>query len=297
MNGLVLLDKPSGITSFGAVAAVRRIFGTKKTGHAGTLDPMATGVLPILLGTATRLSDYLLSADKTYIATLRLGITTDTLDITGNVLSQHEVQVSESQFLNVMERFRGSILQVPPMFSAIKRNGQPLYKLARQGVDADRAARPVTIYEFTLLEHTTSCEYTVLVRCSKGTYIRTLCADLGDVLGCGATLTALRRTATGGFSISECVNLEQLRMSPQRYLLPPLRAVEHLPPISVTEKQALRFQNGGQLDTARLYGALPAPGEPARVMLKDDLLGIGKIDADAAALCVSCVLHRDTKME
>lgn len=295
MNGLVLLDKPAGITSFGAVAAVRRIFGCKKAGHTGTLDPMATGVLPILLGTATRLSDYLLLADKTYIATLRLGITTDTLDITGRVLSRRDVQIAEAQFINAMDRFRGPVLQVPPMFSAIKQNGQPLYKLARQGVEAERAARPVTIHEFTLLEHNTPDEYTVSVRCSKGTYIRTLCADLGEALGCGAVLTALRRTATGGFSVSDCVTLEQLRLSPQRYLLPSVRAVEHLPAVALTQKQGQRFQNGVQLDTARLSGTLPAPGEPARVMQGEELLGIGSIDAETAALRAKCVLHRDTK--
>lgn len=295
MNGLVLLDKPEGLTSFGAVAAVRRIFGLKKAGHTGTLDPMATGVLPVLLGTATRLSDYLLSADKAYIATLRLGVTTDTLDKTGTVLSQCPVQVTEQAFINAMAGFRGEILQTPPMFSAIKQNGQPLYKLARQGIETARAARPVTIYAFTLLEHTAPADYTVAVRCSKGTYIRTLCADLGAALGCGAMLTALRRTETGGFSSADCVTLEQLRLDPQRFLLPAERAVAHLPGVSVTQKQAVRFQNGGELDAARLGGALPAPGEPARVLQGGTLIGIGRIDAEHKALRANCVFPHEAQ--
>ncbi|MBQ7288959.1 MAG: tRNA pseudouridine(55) synthase TruB [Clostridia bacterium] len=292
MNGLILLDKPEGVTSFGAVAAIRRIFGEKKAGHTGTLDPMATGVLPVLLGSATRLSDYLLSADKSYVATMRLGVVTDTLDRTGTVLSKREVQVGEEDFLNAMSRFRGEILQVPPMYSAIKQNGQPLYKLARQGVETERAARPVHIYEFTLLAHEAPDEYTVSVRCSKGTYIRTLCADLGEALGCGAILTALRRTSTGGFSITDCVTLEGLQERPQDFLLPLVRAVEHLPAVSVSEKQAIRFQNGGVLDLNRLQGLLPIPEIPVRVMQGDRLIGIGAVDREANALRIRCVLHR-----
>lgn len=292
MNGLILLDKPEGVTSFSAVAAVRRMFGEKKAGHTGTLDPMATGVLPVLLGSATRLSDYLLSADKSYIASMRLGITTDTLDRTGTVLSEHDVHIAEKDFLNVMHRFCGEIMQIPPMYSAIKQNGQPLYKLARQGIETVRAARPVTIYEIKVLEHTAPEDFTVFVRCSKGTYIRTLCADIGAALGCGAILTALRRTGAAGFSDADCVTLQQLKENPHAFLQPPLRAVAHLPFVSVSEKQAVRFQNGGALDLNRLCGTFPRTGEPVRVMYGAELLGIGAVHTETNALRINCVLAK-----
>lgn len=293
MNGLILLDKPEGMTSFSAAAAVRRLFNLKKAGHTGTLDPMATGVLPVLLGSATRLSDYLLAADKSYVATMRLGVTTDTLDSTGKVLSQKEANISEERFLEVLNTFRGEILQVPPMYSAIKQNGQPLYKLARQGIETERAARKINIYEITLLEHTAPIDFTISVRCSKGTYIRTLCADIGEKLGCGAILTALRRTSTGGFSIDDCVTLEQLKENPEKHIQPALKVVEHMPFVSVTEKQAQRFRNGGELDIVRLHGDFPLNGEPVRVMNGSEFIGIGAVDNEKQALKIKCVIKND----
>ena len=290
MKGLILLNKPKDMTSFGAVARVRRIMGEKKAGHTGTLDPMATGVLPILLGSATKLSDYLLIADKSYTATMRLGVTTDTLDITGTVLSTHKVDVTKQDVLNALAGFRGEILQTPPMYSAIKQNGQPLYKLARKGIEAERTARKVTIYEIELLEQLSPTDFTVSVRCSKGTYIRSLVADIGEALGCGATLTELCRTSTGGFSIENCITLEQLEQDSTAYLQPAVKAVEHLPYIEVTNKQATRFSNGGELDLSRLKGDFTSIAEPIRVMCDGELVGIGTVDNENQALKIKCVI-------
>lgn len=290
MKGLILLNKPKDMTSFGAVARVRRIMGEKKAGHTGTLDPMATGVLPVLLGSATKLSDYLLAADKSYTATMRLGVTTDTLDITGTVLSTRKVDATKQDVLNALNSFCGEILQTPPMYSAIKQNGQPLYKLARKGIEAERTARKVTIYEIELLEQLSSTDFTVSVRCSKGTYIRSLVADIGEALGCGATLTELCRTSTGGFSIENCVTIEQLEQDGSAYLLPAVKAVEHLPYVEVTDKQATRFSNGGELDLSRLKGDFGSTDKPIRVMYDRELIGIGEIDNEVQALKIKCVI-------
>ena len=290
MKGLILLNKPKDMTSFGAVSRVRRIMGEKKAGHTGTLDPMATGVLPVLLGSATKLSDYLLAADKSYTATMRLGITTDTLDITGTVLSTHKVDATKQDVLNALAGFRGEILQTPPMYSAIKQNGQPLYKLARKGIEAERTARKVTIYEIELLEQLSSTDFTVSVRCSKGTYIRSLVADIGKTLGCGATLTELCRTSTGGFSIENCITLERLEQDSAAYLQSAVKAVEHLPCVEVTNKQATRFSNGGELDLSRLKGDSWNTDEPIRVMCDGELVGIGSVDNENQALKIKCVI-------
>lgn len=290
MKGLILLNKPKDMTSFGAVARVRRIMGEKKAGHTGTLDPMATGVLPILLGTATKLSDYLLMADKAYTATMRLGVTTDTQDITGTVLTTQRADVSKEDFFKALNSFKGEILQTPPMYSAIKQNGQPLYKLARRGIEAERTARKVTIYEIELLEQLSPTDFTISVCCSKGTYIRSLVSDIGEALGCGATLTELCRTSTGGFSIENCVTLEQLEQDSAAYLLPVVKAVEHLPCVEVTNKQATRFSNGGELDLSRLKGDFTSIAEPIRVMCDGELVGIGSVDNENQALKIKCVI-------
>lgn len=291
MNGLILLNKPKGVTSFKAVAAVRRIFNEKHVGHTGTLDPMATGVLPVLIGKATRLSDFLLMSDKEYTATLRLGITTDTLDITGKMLSKTAANITENEFCDALSHFRGEIEQTPPMYSAIKQNGQPLYKLARRGIEAEREARRVTVSKLELIGHDAPEDFKISVRCSKGTYIRSLCDDLGKYLGCGAVLTELCRTATGGFTIDECITLEELETDKEKYLMPPIRAVSHLRKINVSEKQAARFRCGGELDICRLNDTFTVSGEAVAVICNDDFCGIGSVDTESGCVRVKCVIN------
>lgn len=258
MTGIILLDKPEGITSFGAVARVRRICGEKKCGHTGTLDPMATGVLTIMLGGSTRFCELLPSHDKAYIATFRLGTVTDTLDITGKVLETREVTVTAEQVKEKIKSFIGEISQLPPMFSAVSVNGQRLYDLARQGIEVERKAREVTVFSIEMLsENEQEGDYTVCVECSSGTYIRTLIADLGEALGCGAVMTALRRTKANGFDISQAVTVEELAEKAEKgeldsVLIPVDKALEEYPVIKVTAAQAKRFRNGGELDLQRL---------------------------------------------
>ena len=210
MDGIIILDKPEDFTSFDMVAKMRRLLGTRKVGHAGTLDPMATGVLPIFVGRATKCCDILPNQNKRYTATFQLGYTTDTLDATGRVLTRTEVSATKEDVEKALESFRGEIMQLPPMYSAIQINGKRLYDLARQGIEIEREKRPVTITELNLLSaDDTQHIYQIDVACSKGTYIRTLCADIGEALGCGATMTALRRTEAAGFSIADSITLEE----------------------------------------------------------------------------------------
>lgn len=291
MQGLILLNKPQGITSFSAVAQVRRIFGEKRAGHTGTLDPMATGVLPVLLGRATRLSSLMLESDKRYLATVLFGVQTDTLDITGTVLARQEAEVSRSQLEEALVPFRGVIQQKPPMYSAIKKDGRRLYDLARQGIEVEREARTVEIKRLEIVEQTDEGHYVLDVLCSKGTYIRSLVDDIGRVLGCGATLCGLQRTLSAGFSLSECVALEELEKEPRRYLLSADRCVAHWPRVTVTDNQRRRFLHGGELFLNRLelQGQLPVGGH-ARVYARDGAwLGLGT--SDGVQLKVHCVLY------
>ncbi|MDR1927769.1 MAG: tRNA pseudouridine(55) synthase TruB [Oscillospiraceae bacterium] len=283
MNGLFLLDKPEGITSFSAVARLRRLLGEKKAGHTGTLDPMATGVLPVLLGGATRFSDFLPSHEKAYEARLRLGITTDTLDITGRVLSRSEVSVSRAQVADALAPFRGKIEQVPPMVSAISQGGVRLYELARKGITVERPARAVEIFSLALLDLPEPDCYGIAVRCSAGTYIRSLIDDIGRRLGCGAVMTALRRCAAHGYPAARCVTLEALEqgIAAAQYLLPIDQALEAYHAVAVSAAQALRFCSGGALDMNRLP-ALPPCEEGALLRVYDPekkFLGLGRIKA------------------
>ena len=258
MTGVIFLDKPKGITSFGAVARVRRICGEKKCGHSGTLDPMATGVMTVLLGGATRFCELLPSHDKAYNAKFRLGTVTDTLDITGTVLETREVNVSAAQVRKTLEAFVGTIEQLPPMYSAVSVDGKRLYDLARQGIEVERKPRSVTIYSADVIsENEESGEYEISVECSSGTYIRTLISDLGEKLGCGAVLTELRRTKANGFGIEKAVTLEELEaLAAQGKTEDFLHSVDSVmneyPEVHVTAAQAKRFSNGGELSLERL---------------------------------------------
>ena len=210
-DGIVIIDKPAGWTSMDVCAKLRGILKTKKVGHAGTLDPMATGVLPVFVGSATRGVSFAESGQKEYVATLRLGETTDTQDSTGTVLEKREVSVSRTDVEAILPRFTGKIEQIPPMYSAIKIDGQKLYDLARQGKEVARKSRSVTIYELELLEQVSPAEYQIRVLCSKGTYIRTLCHDIGQALGCGGCMSSLRRTMAAGYTLADAVTIEAVQ--------------------------------------------------------------------------------------
>lgn len=208
-SGILAIDKPAGLTSHDVVGKVRRLFGTRRVGHTGTLDPMATGVLLVLVGRAAKAAEYLVSDSKVYRATLRLGITTDTEDTTGNILTECDSIPDAARVAEVVASFRGTIKQVPPMYSALKVGGQKLVDLARRGIEIEREAREITIHRITC-EPIDKQHYALEVACSSGTYIRTLCADIGKQLGCGGAMASLRRVETGGFSLSQCHTLEAL---------------------------------------------------------------------------------------
>ena len=291
MNGLVLLDKPQGLTSFTAASIMKRAYGTKRVGHTGTLDPLATGVLPVLVGRATRLCSYILESDKRYIASVKLGITTDTLDITGEVLTKTTPNVTSEQLLETLEKFKGTISQVPPMYSAIRIDGKHLYDIAREGGEVERAAREVTIHKLELLSFRDD-EFTIDITCSKGTYIRTLADDIGKALGCGATMASLRRVETAGFKIEDCNDPDIVKLNPSKYLLSPELAVPQFSNVYITEKQGARFMCGGELSLDRVH--LPEnPTEILKVFAAKEFLGLGFIDRESNSLKVKCIIKED----
>lgn len=219
-NGIIVIDKPADWTSMDVCAKLRGIFKEKRVGHAGTLDPMATGVLPVFVGQATKAVSFAEGGQKEYHAVLRLGIVTDTQDTSGTVLEQRSVAVTETDVRAVLPRFTGELLQLPPMYSAIKVNGQKLYDIARRGGEVERKMRNITIYELELVEKRSETDYALRVVCSKGTYIRTLCHDIGAALGCGAAMAALRRTAAAGFTLDEAVTLDAVQEQREALLRP-----------------------------------------------------------------------------
>ena len=294
MTGVILLDKPEGITSFWAAAQLRRVCDEKKIGHTGTLDPMASGLLPVLLGGATKFADLLPSHDKAYRATFLLGAETDTLDITGRVVRQRYVAVNASDVERALAAFRGRITQIPPMYSALSQNGVRLYALARQGIEVERSAREVEIYRLELTQtDDVKGAYTIDVQCSAGTYIRSLVSDLGEALGCGAVLTALRRTEANGLSVKDAHTLDGLRaLSPQELsacVLPVDAVLADYPAVTVTEKQSVRFRNGGALDLARVRGA-DADGLYRVYDPQGTFLGLGTRSAEQNELAVRRLL-------
>lgn len=292
MRGLLLIDKPEGITSFGAVARIKRLAGVKRVGHTGTLDPMATGVLPVLIGRPTVLCDCLLEADKEYIAQIQLGVTTDTLDRTGTVLKTSPVSVSKERLQEVLQGFLGKSMQLPPMYSALKKDGVRLYELARNGQEVERRPREIEIKELELL-HFENGLFSVRVACSKGTYIRSLAADIGERLATGAVLTGLRRTKTAGFSVGDCIPLEQITADNiSSLLLNEERAVLGYPAVTVSAKQAARFSNGGDLALERLH--FPEAGKDGsifRVKCNGLFYGLGAMDLQSGSLRVKCLVR------
>lgn len=292
MTGLILLDKPSGMTSFLACSIVRGISKEKHVGHTGTLDPMATGVLPIFVGKATGLSQYLIEADKSYTATVKLGITTDTMDTTGNITSQSDKLPEREDIIKAVESFKGVQMQTPPIYSAIRVDGRRLYDIARNGGDAEIPQREITIHSIEIKEFTEE-GFVMDVCCSKGTYIRSLANDIGQKLGCGAALSALRRTNTAGFGIEKCVELSAIKeQGVEPYLLPPQDALPHLRRVNVSHKQAIRFTNGGALSIQRLNFDSPQAGENMIVMFGDTMLGIGKTSDDLGEIAPKTVIAK-----
>lgn len=219
-NGILIIDKPQDWTSMDVCAKLRGILQERRIGHGGTLDPMATGVLPVFVGQATRAVEFAENGEKEYVAGLRLGIVTNTQDITGEVLETHPVQVSRENVAMVLSRFLGPQEQIPPMYSAVKIGGKKLYELARKGQEVARKPRNITIWELELLDQTGPADFLLRCRCSKGTYIRTLCHDLGQALGCGGTLASLRRTMAAGFTLEDAVTLEDVQAQGEALLLP-----------------------------------------------------------------------------
>ena len=255
MNGIVIVDKPQGWTSQDVTARLRRVFNTRRIGHGGTLDPMATGVLPVFVGRATRGVEFFEHAEKTYEATIRLGLTTDTEDSSGEVLTQQEVNLTEDEFLAILPRFRGEIMQVPPMYSALKVGGQKLVDLARKGKTVERQPRPITIHELECVEFSGETAR-LRVRCSKGTYIRTLCKDIGEALGCGGCMAALRRVSAGEYTIEESVPLQTLLdcEDPAMYLRPVDSMFRNYPVVKLTPKQETRCRNGNSFSVSMEAG-------------------------------------------
>ena len=245
MNGIVIVDKPQGWTSQDVTARLRRVFNTRRIGHGGTLDPMATGVLPVFVGRATRGVEFFEHAEKTYETVLQLGITTDTEDTTGTVLTEAAVDLSGVDVEAVLQQFRGQILQIPPMYSALKVNGQKLCDLARKGKEVERKPRPITIHELTLLEQTENT-LRLRVRCSKGTYIRTLCKDIGEAMGCGGCMRELRRVTAGEYTIQEAIPLQQLldTQEPETCLRGVDTMFRNHPQVTLTANQEKRCRNG-----------------------------------------------------
>ena len=268
MDGIVIVDKPQGWTSQDVTARLRRVFGTRRIGHGGTLDPMATGVLPVFVGRATRAVEFFEHAEKTYETVLRLGITTDTEDMTGTVLTEEKVSFTEEQLQETLAAFRGEILQVPPMYSALKVNGQKLCDLARKGKTVERQPRPITIHELTLVERGENT-LRLRVRCSKGTYIRTLCKDIGEKLGCGGCMESLRRVAAGEYTVDEAVPLQTLldTEEPEKYLRDVDTMFRNYPAVTLTANQETRCRNGNAFSVSLAPGAYRAYSQDGEFLM------------------------------
>lgn len=284
INGVICINKPQDFTSFDVVAIMRRAAGTRKIGHGGTLDPMATGVLPIYIGRAAKTADLNPVSDKKYRATFRLGVTTDTEDVWGKVLTEDEKPVTLAEITDAVKAMQGDIMQMPPMYSAVKINGKRLYDLARQGIEVERAARPVTVYSIELSDYDRQNRTGTLdIHCSKGTYIRTIISDIGKKLGTGAIMTSLCRTMTAGFTLSDCHDIEKLRNMPPedtaKLVLPTERVFSCYDEVSLDDAQKKLFMNGMILDCGRMGISYPAD---TRLRLKhgDTFIGVAKVNEE-----------------
>ena len=277
-DGVLLIHKPYGVTSFDVVARIRRLYGTKQVGHTGTLDPIATGLLPVLVGRAVKASEFLTEKDKEYVAGLRLGLTTDSEDVTGNILTQSESIPDRETVLRTAKGFVGEIMQIPPMYSALKVGGEKLVDLARKGIVIEREARPITVHELDI--EGDGADYTMRVFCSKGTYIRTLCADIGKSLGCGGVMSSLIRTKTGAFSLENAYTLEALEaMTPDErsaLLLPTETLFTHLPKVTLSDFFAGLSRNGCEIYQKKIGSSHPL-GAMLRVYDKNGFYAVGTV--------------------
>lgn len=259
MNGIICVNKPAGFTSFDVVAKLRGILRERRLGHGGTLDPMATGVLPVFVGTATKACDIMPDNTKSYRAGFRLGETTDTQDVTGEVLSRSDMAVGEDALRAVIPEFIGEIMQLPPMYSAVQVNGQRLYDLARKGVEVEREPRRIEVFAIELVSYDEGTREGVLdISCGKGTYIRTIISDIGGKLGCGGVMTSLVRTSSGGFTLGDCFTFEQIQQARDEdrlaeLILPIERVFAKLPRLRLNEAQTRMYRNGVKLDITRVH--------------------------------------------
>ena len=291
MNGFCVLNKEEGVTSFKAAANLRRIFNEKKTGHTGTLDPMATGVLPVALGKATRFIDFIPESDKGYKARFRFGVTTDTLDITGTVLSECSWEMTGERLEEILSEFRGNIMQLPPMYSAISQNGVRLYELARKGIEVEREKRAVEIKKLELTDISEG-EFEIDVICSKGTYIRSLIADIGEKSGFGAVMTSLQRTVANGFTLSEAKTLSEIEQLGENALYGIDFPFMCFPKVNISANQTVRFRNGGELSAERLHTDI-IPSLYRVYSPENEFLGLGEIKEDLSTLWVKRVVGND----
>ena len=261
MNGVLIIDKPAGWTSMDVCAKLRGVFHEKRVGHGGTLDPMATGVLPVFLGRATRAVEFATDSDKEYIAGIKLGVITNTQDTTGEILEEHPVTADQAALEAVLPQFTGALEQVPPMFSAIKKDGKKLYELARKGIEVERKTRSIVIKKLELTNRIDDTTYELRVLCSKGTYVRTLCHDIGAALGCGAAMCSLRRSMAAGYTLSDAVTLEQVLSAedPATLTRPVDGCFAEYPAVTIDGKNLFRAKNGtpfpweGAEETYRVY--------------------------------------------
>lgn len=293
INGVLLLDKPHGFSSNQALQKAKWLLQAAKAGHTGTLDPLATGLLPLCFGEATKFAHYLTDADKTYVATLKLGVTTNTGDAEGEVLATRAVKVTTAQLESSLACFHGEISQVPPMYSALKHEGKALYEYARAGIEIERKSRQVHIYDIAL-NHFKDDTAEITVRCSKGTYIRTLAEDIGEALGCGAHLTALRRTATANYAIAQSVSLQafEAMTAEQRIaaLLPADSAIEAFPSIILEDESVFYVQRGQAVWQSGIKGQ-----GPVRLYSgQQQFLGLGEIQSDGKIAPKRLIMHQPT---
>lgn len=299
VNGVLLLDKAIGISSNGALQEVKRLFNARKAGHTGSLDPLATGMLPICFGDATKFSQFLLDADKSYETTAKLGVITDSGDAEGEVIERRVIEdFSAEQLSDVLKKFRGDQLQIPSMFSAIKQKGRPLYELARQGIQVPREPRPITIFDLELIKATTD-ELALSVRCSKGTYIRSLVEDIGLALGCGAHVIALRRTAVANFTQEQMVRAERLKALFEKndgellnqFLLPVDTMLQAMPELKLTEQASFYLKKGQAVD-------IPETNLQGDVRLYDHdhtFIGVGTLQPNSRLQPKRLIAHFDLK--
>lgn len=292
MNGIIGINKPQGFTSFDVVAKLRGILKIKRIGHGGTLDPMATGVLPVFIGTAAKACDIMPDDSKTYIADFRLGIASDTQDITGNILTESDKKVPLKELKAVLSEFTGSIMQIPPMYSAVQVNGKRLYDLARQGIEVERKPRRIEVKKTELLKYDEKTRTgTVMIICGKGTYIRTIINDIGEKLGCGAVMTALERTYSGGFSIADCHTLDEIQQAKdenrlEKLIIPTKYIFAGFPEIRLNEVQTRMYRNGVKLDLKRINNIKPEFSRYSVYGYDNEFIGIAYADFEKAELCV-----------